>query len=69
MVIQLLGMGAGIVNAALNQRRLFLKGGNGELWVVWDRMRTIVPTWAAAFKNPPCFPEIEEACKRPGSLA
>src|SRR6266404_4523895 len=37
---------------------------NGEIWVVWDRMRTIVPTWRAAFKNPRLFANIEETYKR-----
>jgi len=27
-------------------------------------MRTIVPTWRAAFKNPTLFSGIEETCKR-----
>jgi len=27
-------------------------------------MRTIVPTWRAAFKNPYLFGGIEETCKR-----
>ena len=37
---------------------------NGEVWVVWDRMRTIVPTWRSAFKNPHLFSNIEDTCKR-----
>jgi len=32
--------------------------------VVWDRIRTIVPTWRAAYKNPLVFSNLEEACKR-----
>jgi len=32
--------------------------------VVWDRIRSIVPTWRAAFKNPMVFMNIEEACRR-----
>ncbi len=52
-----------IVNRGLINDELFFES-NGELWVVWDRMRTIVPTWRAAFKNPTLFSGIEEACKR-----
>jgi len=29
-----------------------------------DRMRSIVPTWRSAFKNPHLFQNIEETCKR-----
>ncbi len=63
MVISYWEMVAGIVNRGLINDELFFES-NGELWVVWDRMRTIVPTWRAAFKNPTLFSGIEEACKR-----
>ena len=36
----------------------------GLIWVVWDRIRSIVPTWRAAFKNPTMFLNLEETCKR-----
>ena len=63
MVISYWEMVASIVNRGLINDELFFES-NGEIWVVWDRMRTIVPTWRSAFKNPHLFQNIEEACKR-----
>jgi hypothetical protein len=63
MVISYWDMVAGIVNRGLINDELFFDS-NGEIWVVWDRMRSIVPTWRAAFKNPHLFQNIEETCKR-----
>jgi hypothetical protein len=63
MVISYWEMVASIVNRGLINDELFFES-NGEIWVVWDRMRTIVPTWRAAFKNPQLFSGIEETCKR-----
>ena len=63
MVISYWEMVASIVNRGLINDELFFES-NGEIWVVWDRMRTIVPTWRAAFKNPHLFQNIEETCKR-----
>src|SRR5208283_5444422 len=63
MVISYWEMVASIVNRGLINDELFFES-NGEIWVVWDRMRPIVPTWRAAFKNPTLFEGIEETCKR-----
>jgi hypothetical protein len=63
MVISYWEMVASIVNRGLINDELFFES-NGELWVVWDRMRAVVPTWRSAFKNPLLFSNIEEACKR-----
>jgi hypothetical protein len=63
MVISYWDMVAGIVNRGMINDELFFES-NGEIWVVWDRMRSIVPTWRAAFKNAYLFSAIEEACKR-----
>jgi len=63
MVVSYWDMVAGIVNRGLINDELFFES-NGELWVVWDRMRSIVPTWRAAFKNPHLFSAIEEAYTR-----
>jgi hypothetical protein len=63
MVISYWDMVASIVNRGLINDELFFES-NGEIWVVWDRMRTIVPTWRAAFKNPHVFSNLEETCKR-----
>ena len=37
---------------------------NGEIWIVWDRIRNIVPAWRAAFQNPLIFANLEEACRQ-----
>ena len=63
MVISYWEMVASIVNRGLINDELFFES-NGEIWVVWDRMRSIVPTWRSAFKNPYLFSNIEDACKR-----
>jgi len=63
MVISYWEMVASIVNRGLINDELFFES-NGEIWVVWDRMRTIVPTWRSAFKNPRLFQNIEDTCKR-----
>lgn len=63
MVLSYWDMVASIVNRGLINDELFFES-NGEMWVVWDRIRGIVPTWRAAFKNPMVFHNLEEACKR-----
>jgi hypothetical protein len=63
MVISYWEMVGSIVNRGLINDELFFES-NGEMWIVWDRMRSIVPTWRAAFKNPHLFQNIEAACKR-----
>jgi hypothetical protein len=63
MVISYWDMVASIVNRDLINDEIFFES-NGEIWIVWDRMRSIVPTWRAAFKNPLLFSNIEETCKR-----
>lgn len=63
MVISYWDMVAGIVNRGLIDDELFFES-NGEIWVVWDRIRSIVPAWRAAFKNPTVFQNLEETCKR-----
>ena len=63
MVLSYWEMVASIVNRGLINDELFFES-NGEMWVVWDRIRGIVPTWRAAYKNPLVFCNLEEACKR-----
>src|SRR5260370_36539532 len=63
VVISYWDMVAGIVNRGLINDELFFDS-NGEIWVAWDRMRSIVRTWRAAFKNPHLCQNIEETCKR-----
>jgi hypothetical protein len=63
MVLSYWDMVASIVNRGLINDELFFES-NGEIWVVWDRMQSIVPTWRAAYKNPRLFSNIEEICRR-----
>jgi hypothetical protein len=63
MVISYWDMVASIVNRGLINDELFFES-NGEIWVVWDRMRNVVPTWRSAFKNPQLFANIENTCQR-----
>ena len=63
MVISYWEMVASIVNRGLINDELFFES-NGEIWVVWDRIRATVPMWRAAFKNPTMFLNLEETCKR-----
>jgi hypothetical protein len=63
MVTSYWDMVASVVNRGLINDEFFFEN-NGEIAVVWDRMRTIVPVWRVAFKNPHLFSAIEEVCKR-----
>jgi len=63
MVISYWEMVASIVNRGLINDELFFES-NGEIWVVWDRIRSVVPTWRTAFKNPTVFSNLESVCKR-----
>jgi hypothetical protein len=63
MVISYWEMVTSIVNRGLINDELFFES-NGEVWVVWDRVRGVIPAWRAAFKNPRMFSNIEETYKR-----
>jgi hypothetical protein len=63
MVVSYWDMAASIVNRGMINDELFFES-NGEIWIVWDRIRDIVPTWRTAFKNPILFHNLEETCKR-----
>ena len=63
MVISYWEMAASIVNRGLINDELFFEN-NGEAWVVWDRIRNIVPKWRSALKNPTMFLNLEETCHR-----
>lgn len=56
-------MVAGIVNRGLINDDIFFEN-NGEMWVVWDRVRNIAPAWRSAFQNPMIFGHLEETCRR-----
>ncbi len=63
MVISYWDMCAGIVNRGLINDELYFES-NGEAWVVWERIRPIIPGWRAAFSNPTLFHHLEELCGR-----
>jgi hypothetical protein len=63
MVVSYWEMVAGIANRGLIQDELFFEN-NGEMWIVWERIKGIAPIMRTAFKNPFLFSSIEEACKR-----
>jgi hypothetical protein len=63
MVLSYWEMVASIVNRGLINDELFFEN-NGEIWIVWDRIRNIVAAWREAFKNPKMFSNLEQACTR-----
>ncbi|HYL09888.1 MAG TPA: hypothetical protein VEU31_04045 [Candidatus Acidoferrales bacterium] len=63
MTISYWDMVASIVNRGLIDDELFFEN-NGEAWVVWDRIRNIVPPWRAGYQNPALFSNLEECCRR-----
>ena len=56
-------MAANFVNRGLMDEELFFET-SGEQWIVWERVKPIVPAWRAAFKNPHVLANLEELCKR-----
>ncbi len=68
MVISYWDMVASIVNRGLINDELFFES-NGEIWVVWDRMRAVVPAWRAAFKNASPVWKYRRCLQAAGSLA
>ena len=67
MVISYWDMVASIVNRGLIDDELFFES-NGEIWVVWDRMHSIVPTWRAAFNTNTRIAEERLASPRSTSI-
>lgn len=63
MVTSYWEMAAGMVDRGLIDDEFFFES-NGEIWIVWDRIREIVPGWRAAFKNPNNFKHLEAVCTR-----
>ena len=63
MVLSYWEMVASIFNRGMIHDELFFEN-NGEIWVVWDRVRSIIPMWRHAFKNPTFFFNLEDACNR-----
>jgi hypothetical protein len=63
MVTSYWEMAAGMVDRGLIEDEFFFES-NGEMWIVWDRMREIVPELRAFYKNPSAFAHLEAACTR-----
>jgi hypothetical protein len=56
-------MAASILNRGLMDEAIFFEY-NGEMWVVWERIRQLAPAWRASHRNPLLFHHLEDACKR-----
>lgn len=63
MVLSYWDMVASILNRGLVDQTMFFEN-NGEMWVVWDRIRHLVPIWRSAHRNPTLFRNLEDVCKR-----
>jgi hypothetical protein len=63
MVLNYWEMVASILNRGLMDEEMFFEN-NGEMWVVWDRIRQFAPAWRSSHKNPHLFRNLEDACKR-----
>ncbi len=63
MTVSYWDMVASIVNRGLIDDELFFEN-TGEIWVVWERIKPLVPAWRAAFKNPRIFASLEELYER-----
>jgi len=50
-------------NAGLIDDEFFFEN-NGLAWVVWERIREILPTWREGLKNPALACNLEEMCRR-----
>jgi hypothetical protein len=58
MVVSYWDMCAGIANRGLVDDDLFFMN-SGEAWLVYEKLRAVVPAWRAAFNNPMIFTELE----------
>ena len=63
MVASYWEMCADIVNRGLIDDEFYFKS-NGEAWVVWEKIRTIVAPMRDAYKNPMMFTELESLAQR-----
>lgn len=53
----------GVANRGLVDEELFFEQ-SGEAWVVWEKIKHIVPYWKGAFKNPHAFHNLEGFVQR-----
>ena len=63
MTVSYWDMTANLVNRGLMDEELFFET-SGEQWLVWERVKPIIASWRAAFKNPHVLANLEEHCKR-----
>lgn len=63
MVFSYWEMVANIVNRGLIDEEFFFEN-SGEQWIVWERMKPIVPAWRALFKNPHMLSQLEKQVER-----
>jgi hypothetical protein len=63
MALSYWDMVASIVNRGLIDDEFFFES-NGEAWVVWERIKQIVPALRTAFKNPHNFENLESMVQR-----
>ena len=63
MVLSYWDMVANIVNRGLIDEEFFFEN-SGEQWLVWERVKPIISSWRATFKNPGAFAPLEQHCKR-----
>jgi hypothetical protein len=63
MVVSYWDMCAAIANRGMVDEDLFFQQ-SGEAWLVFEKIRNIVPAWRAAFANPLIFAELEQFVNR-----
>lgn len=56
-------MASGFANRGLIDDDLFFENA-GEGWIVWDRIREVVPAMRELFKNPHAYGQLEAMAKR-----
>jgi hypothetical protein len=62
MVLSYWEMVASIVNRGLIDEDFFFEN-TGEQWVVWERLKPVIPVFRAMFKNPLAFGNLEKHCE------
>lgn len=63
MTVSYWEMAAGLVNRGLIDSELFFES-SGEAWIIWDRIRGIVPAMRTKFKNPHLYENLERLAKQ-----
>ncbi len=63
MVVSYWEMVASIVNRGLIDEEFFFEN-SGEQWMVWERLKPVVGTMRARYKNPHQFGQLEEHVRR-----